>query len=68
MAALKIVKSFGKRKEYEVEHSGTGSNVSWERVKDALGVAVGLSGREYVEGLIADENGIRVVIAYKEGK
>ena len=68
MANGKIVKSFGSKSTYELELGGTRSFVSWERLKEYVGQAVGLSGSEFVEGLIADENGLNVAIGRRESK
>lgn len=66
MTTTKIVKTFSEKTTYQIESGGTICRVSWERLKDHLGSAVGLKGKEMIEGLVADDDGIHVRIGYKK--
>jgi hypothetical protein len=61
---MKIKKQFVKTPEADIRMTGAGmcSEVSWERLKDHIGSAVALRSNEIIVGLIADENGVKVMI------
>jgi hypothetical protein len=69
----KIVKALSTEKETpgieaRLLNGGYGlvTQVSWERLKPYLEQAVNLDKNEKLVGIIADENGIKVILDYKK--
>lgn len=67
MTTAKIVKSFCEKTLFEIENEGgVRTRVGWDRLKDYLSEAVGLNGKEKIEGITVEDDGIHVRIGYKK--
>lgn len=62
----KIVKTFGKKTQFEIESGGVTSFVSYDRLREYISIAIGIKPNETIEGIIVDETGITARIGPKK--
>ncbi len=58
-----IVKSFGDKTPQQIEAIGLTVSVTWQKMKEYIGLAIGKAKNEEIEGIVIDDTGITVKLS-----
>ena len=64
----RLVKTLSSKTTEQIDSGGTTNYISWERMKPYLEIAVRLKDHEQIDGVIVEEDGLKVRISHKSIK